>query len=395
MGVGALCQLAATVVLVLVAAAWLVGALVYALGSRRIPSLDRADPLPDASLPSLTLVAASRNEAARVEEGTRSLLAQDYPGAFVLVVDDRSTDATGAILDRLAAEDPRLTVLHLTTLPEGWIGKPHALHLAAFEARTDWILFTDGDVELAPDTARRAVSLAIGEGADHIAIAPDLLVDSLSEAIFVGFFVIAFHLSQRPWNARNPRSRDSIGVGAFNLVRREAYERSGGHARIRYDMLDDLALGRILKGSGARQLFVHHGRRVRAKWHTGARGLIRGVEKNAFASMGYRVAPAIAGVLVQLVLSLGPAVGWILPGMLPKVATLLAWVGVFGCYALAARVVPIRTWQAALMPVGGLLFAYAILRSAALALARGGVDWRGTHYPLRDLRRALRSGPKQ
>jgi hypothetical protein len=310
-------------------------------------------------------------------------------------VDDRSTDATGAILDRLAAEDPRLNVLHLAALPEGWIGKPHALHLAAFEARTDWILFTDGDVELAPDTARRAVSLAIREGADHIAIAPDLLVDSLTEAIFVGFFVIAFNLSQRPWNARNPRSPDSIGVGAFNLVRREAYERSGGHARIRYDMLDDLALGRILKRSGARQLFVHHAGRVRAKWHTGARGLIRGVEKNAFASMGYRVAPAIAGVLVQLVLSLGPAVGWILPGVVPKVAALLAWGGVFGCYALAARAVPIRTWQAVLMPVGGLLFAYAILRSAALALARGGIDWRGTRYPLGELRRALRSAQKK
>lgn len=378
-------------ILALVAVAWVGGAITYALGVRRIPSLEGAEPLPDASLPSLTIVAASRNEAERVEEGARSLLRQEYPGARVLLVNDRSTDATGEILDRLAREDPRLTVVHLAALPEGWIGKPHALHVAAFEARTEWILFTDGDIQLAPDTARRALSIAIRERADHVAIAPDLLVDTITEAMFVGFFVIAFNLSQRPWNARDPRSRDSIGVGAFNLVRREAYERAGGHARIRYDMIDDLSLGRILKRSGARQLFVAHAGRVRAKWHAGARGLIRGVEKNAFASLEYRAIPAFGAVLVQLALTLGPVVGWFLPGPVAKVATLTSWAGIVACYALASREVRIRPWHAALMPAGGLLFAVAILHSTVKVLARGGVDWRGTHYPLAELRRALRA----
>ena len=394
MGVAAVCQLAAAAGLVLVAIAWIGGALVYARGSRRIPSLAKVEPLPDGALPPLTIIAPSRNEEARVEGGARSLLRQDYPNARVLVVDDRSTDATGAVLDRLASEDPRLRVLHLSSLPDGWIGKHHALHRAASEAGGDWILFTDGDVELAPDAARRAVSLALREKADHVAIAPDLLVDSVTEALFVGFFVIAFNLSQRPWNAQDPRSRDSIGVGAFNLVRRSAYERAGGHARIRYDMIDDIGLGRLLKRSGARQLFAGHAGRVRAKWHTGARGLIRGVEKNAFASLEYRVLPTIAGVAVQLALALGPVLGWFVPGIVAKVATVAAWVGVFACYGLASREVPIRPWHAALMPLGGLLFAFAIVRSAVVVLARNGVDWRGTHYPLEDLRRALRAGPK-
>ena len=390
MSAGEVCQLAATAIVVLVALAWLGGAISYALGVRRVGSLEDAEPLPDSSLPSLTIVAASRNEAARVEEGARSLLRQDYPNVRVLLVDDRSTDDTGAILDRLAREDSRITVVHLRELPEGWIGKPHALHVAAFEARTEWLLFTDGDIQLGADTARRAVSIAIRERADHIAIAPDLLVDSITEALFVGFFVIAFNLSQRPWNASDPKSKDSIGVGAFNLVRREAYERAGGHARIRYDMIDDLSLGRILKRSGARQLFLAHAGRVRAKWHTGARGLIRGVEKNAFASLKYRALPALGAVLVQLALTLGPALGWLVPGAVAKGATVAAWAGVVACYALASREVPIRPWHAVLMPAGGLLFAYAILRSTVKVLARGGVEWRGTLYPLGDLRRALR-----
>ena len=159
-------------------------------------------------------------------------------------------------------------------------------------------------------------------------------------------------------------------------------------------MIDDLSLGRLLKRSGARQLFLAHAGRVRAKWHTGARGLIRGVEKNAFASMGYRALPAFGAVLVQLALTVCPALGWLVPGPVAKVATLAAWAGVVTCYALAAREVPVRPWHALLMPLGGLLFAYAILRSAVVVLTRGGVDWRGTHYPLEELRRALRNEAK-
>ncbi|HET9252302.1 MAG TPA: hypothetical protein VFP58_09310, partial [Candidatus Eisenbacteria bacterium] len=143
--------------------------------------------------------------------------------------------------------------------------------------------------------------------------------------------------------------------------------------------------------SGARQIFVAHGGRVRAKWHTGARGLIRGVEKNAFASLGYRALPAFGAVLVQLALTLGPALGWLVPGPVARTATVAAWAGIVTCYALASREVPIRPWHAVLMPAGGLLFAYAILRSTVKVLSRRGVDWRGTHYPLEDLRRALRA----
>ena len=388
MGVGGVCQSAGTALALLAGIAWPVIALRFALGGRRLSSLGRIDPLPDASLPPLTVIVAAKDEEARVELAVRSLLAQDYPGLHVSVVDDRSTDATPAILRRLAALDPRLDVTRVDALPAGWMGKSHALAQAAARAGTGWILFTDGDVDLAPDACRRAVSLALRDGSDHLAVAPDLEVETLGEAIFIAYFVIMFHVSQEPWKAQDPRSRSSIGVGAFNLVRREAYERAGGHAAIRYELIDDLALGRLLKRSGARQRFALPAGHVGVRWHIGVPGLVRGVEKNAFAAVEFRAAPAILAVAAQLSIAVMPILGLFLPGWLPKAASLAAWMGVALSYYMASRSVRIRVWQAVLMPVGGVLFAYAFLRSTVLALARGGVVWRGTFYPLAELRRA-------
>ena len=391
MGVGAVCQSAAVALVTLGCVAWVYAAFDLVRGLKRLKRLDEVEPLPAERLPTLTIIAASKDERERVEAGARSLLAQDYPGFRLLVVDDRSTDGTGEILDRLAAEDPRLEVEHVTSLPDGWIGKCHALARASARARTEWLLFTDGDVVLAPDAARRAVSLALREGADHIAIAPDLVVESLGEAAFVGYFVTMFHVSQRPWKVDDPRSKASVGVGAFNLVRREAYERAGGHERLRYELLDDLGLGKILKRSGGKQLFVEHRGKVRARWHAGVHGLIRGVEKNAFAAFGYRAFVAVAAVALQIVIWISPLAGLFLPGLWPRAAAAAAWVCVFVIYATLSRHVAIRTWQAIFMPLGGALISYAILRSTLLALTAGGITWRETFYRLEELRRrALR-----
>jgi len=198
-----------------------------------------------------------------------------------------------------------------------------------------------------------------------------------------------FHLSQRPWRAPDPRARSSIGIGAFNLVMREAYERAGGHERLRYELVDDLGLGKILKRSGARQMLALPGGAVRAKWQVGVRGLIRGVEKNAFAALRYHLWLSLLAVLAQLTVSVAPVVGLFLPGPPPKAAAAVAWIGAGVVYAVMSRASRIHAWQAVLMPVGGILFSFAILRSIAFAVARRGLIWRGTFYPLEELRRGM------
>ena len=379
----------AVAAVVLAALYWIEAGVSAALGNRRTPGLVNLEPLADHELPSLTIIAAARDEAGRVEQAARSLLAQDYPRVRIVLIDDRSTDETGRILDRIAGEDSRLRVLHVESLPEGWIGKCHALALGAEAAESDWILFTDADVTLAPDAARRAVSLAVRERWDHVAVAPDMRIEGLGEAVFIAAFVVIFNASLRPWLASDPRRKNAIGIGAFNLVKRSAYELAGGHSKIRYELLDDIALGKILKQSGARQVFARHDGLVAVRWHSGVLGLVRGVEKNAYPAARYNLLLGLVAPWIQLALAWAPLIGLLLPGATPKIAALAAWAGVFLCYREAARNVSIRVWQAILMPVGVALFLYSFVRSMVVTLKQGGVIWRGTFYPLADLRRNM------
>jgi glycosyltransferase involved in cell wall biosynthesis len=366
---------------------WLEAGISARLGHRRLPGLKTLEPLRDEALPTLTVLATAKDEAPGVEQAARSLLAQDYPKMTVLLVDDRSADGTGEILDRLAREDPRLRVAHVSALPEGWIGKCHALAQGAEATDSEWILFVDADVTLAPDAARRAVSLAVRQGWDHIAVGPDMQLKSLGEAVFVAAFMVVFNASQRPWLASDPRRRNAIGIGAFNLVRREAYRRAGGHGAIRYELLDDMALGKILKESGARQTFARHDGLAAVRWHPGVRGLVRGVEKNAFPAARYNILLSATAPWLMLWIAWAPAIGLILPGLLPKLLALAAWGGVLLGYREVERSVRIRLWQAVLMPVGITLFVYAFFRSMVITLRQGGVRWRGTFYPLAELRK--------
>lgn len=369
------------------AVVWLGLAFPMIRGQRRIRGLGSARPRAGGDLPTLTVVSAARDEAARVEHAVRSLLEQDYPGLQVIVVEDRSTDETGAILDRLAREDARLRVLHVTSLPNGWLGKCHALARGAAESRGDWILFTDGDVWMKRDALRRAVSLALELEADHLAVSADLDFHTFGERIFIGYFSALFFASQKPWDAPNPGSKAHVGIGAFNLVRREAYELAGGHERLRLEVLDDMALGLIVKQAGGRSWFAFHDGYVRVRWHEGVRGLVRGVEKNSFAALRYRVGETIASVTFQFLGTMAPAFGWLLPGLWPKVFAAAGWLGLFLLYRAVGRNLRIAWWDFMLAPVGAALFSYAILRSMALTLARGGVVWRGTRYDLDTLRR--------
>src|SRR5262249_47556006 len=149
--------------------------------NRVVPDQQRTD----GCWPSVAIIVAARNEAAMVEQATRSLLALDYPDLSVIAVDDRSTDGTGPILDVLATGDSRLQVVHIHELPAGWLGKTHALQSAAETASARWLLFTDADVVFAPDTLLRAIALAERSRIDHLAVVPDVVTESFGERIFL------------------------------------------------------------------------------------------------------------------------------------------------------------------------------------------------------------------
>ena len=356
------------------------------LGLRRLERLSGVPPLAGPA-PRVTLVTAARDEAAGVEAAARSLLAQEYPALDFVMVNDRSTDATGAILDRLAARDPRLQVVHVREVPPGWLGKNHALQRGADAAPGEWLLFADADIVMHPTTVARAMTYAERRGLDHLTLLPDLVMPGLLLQGFVSAFIIWFSGYLRPWKARDPSSRFAVGVGAFNLVRTRSYLAAGGHAPIRMRPDDDLKLGVILKRSGARQDVVLGRGLVSVEWYPSLREAVRGLMKNSFAVVEYNPVLMVLGAIAYLLIGLAPlaALGFGSPDV--------RWLG--GA-AIAFQLV--LHWrgtresgappQAALLyPVVSVIFAWIVLRALVVNLWQGGIVWRGTFYPLSELRR--------
>jgi hypothetical protein len=337
--------------------------------------------------PRVSLIVAARDEEQAIEACTRSLLALDYPDLELISVDDRSGDSTGAILDRLAGDNPRLRVLHVRELPPGWLGKNHALHLGAAAASGELLLFTDADVEFAPDALRGAVATLEAEKLDHLALGPGMRLPGLGIAASVAYFGRQFALLQRPWRAPDPRSSAHTGVGAFNMVRAAAYRAAGGHERIALRPDDDIKLGKILKEAGFRQELQIAPDALQVTWYATVGQFVRGLEKNVLAGLDYQGVLALVGLAALLAFELLPWVALVAGG--PEARAAAAAVIFLSVATLAAILREARAPLAAalLQPFAAMVFIYACARSILLAYARGGVYWRGTFYALGELKR--------
>lgn len=356
---------------------------------RRLPRLIEVEPPPRSDWPRVSVVVPARNEAPQVETAVRSLLAQDYPDLEVVAIDDRSEDATGLLLDGLAAQDARLRVVHVEILPDGWLGKNHACARGAEAATGKWLLFTDGDVLFRADALRRAVALAEAYGLDHLVAFPRLVTQGFLERAFVVAFGILFSLKTRVWALHRARSGAYIGVGAFNLVRREAYARAGGHRTLALEVADDLKLGLVLRRSGARQGAVVSGGLLAVRWQNGLRASIGGLLKNAFAGAewrGWMAAVFCAGFAVVGIVPVATLLLPVAPHL--KAVAALAWLGWSVLAGAAAYEISDGLGlEGILFPLACLALIGVVLASAALATLNDGITWRGTFYPLAALRR--------
>lgn len=354
-------------------------------GNRSIRFLRDLPPLAG-PLPRVSIVIPARNEERNLEEALRSILALDYDNLEIDVVDDRSTDRTGEILDRMAAAEPRLRVVHVRELPAGWLGKNHALWLGAEKASGEFLLFTDADVVLEPSALRRAVGRMTSDSLDHLTASPGIDRPSVLFELFLGAFSLFFALFTRPWLAKDPQSPHHVGIGAFNLVRATAYRAAGGHRTIAMRPDDDLKLGKILKAAGFRQEFVFGLGALRVEWYASVRELVQGLMKNAFSGVDYRARVIVTATLTQLLLFVWPFVAvFVIPG--PARWLNLASVGVLIALCwINAPLAGVRRWHGVGFPLATLLFLYILWRAMLLTLWNDGIDWRGTHYPLAELK---------
>jgi cellulose synthase/poly-beta-1,6-N-acetylglucosamine synthase-like glycosyltransferase len=337
----------------------------------------------------LTIIVPAKDEGENIEQCLKSLLTLDYANYDIVAVDDRSVDQTGAIMDRLQSEHPeKLRVIHITEVPPGWLGKTHAMWKGAETSTGDWILFTDGDVLFRADTLRRTVAYAESAGADHLVLFPTLIMHGFGERMALSAVQAVFSLWQRPWKVQDPTAKDHVGAGAFNLIRRDAYEALGTYQALRLQVLDDIKLGKAIKDHGFTQHCVFGRDLVRVRWAIGAFGVVNNLTKNFFSLLYFNWLLTLAVVCVLIVFNVGIPAGLVLAPGIAKTGFALAYLSIAALYVRTSRWSPIQPLYFVFYPLAAALFIFAILRSMIVTLRQGGIVWRGTKYSLDQLRSA-------
>jgi glycosyltransferase involved in cell wall biosynthesis len=376
-------------------AAWVVGLGYLIVAIKRLPVLrEQHAPMPDV-WPRLSVVIPACNEAANLESAVATLVQQDYPDLEIILVDDRSTDGTGEIIERLAGEDPRIRAVHVETLPPGWLGKVHALHRGVEQASGDWILFTDADVHFGTAILRRAVAVVLHQRVDHLALIPRTIQKSFWLELAVNTFGLLFFITTRAASVNRPGSKAFVGIGAFNLVNAERFHRTAGFEWLRLEPGDDVGLGMMIKQSGATTRLAFAYEDLSLQWYASVRAMFKGLEKNLFGpGSHYRwqlmilrvgiIWALVAAPYFSLVFGLahGLAALWI-----AGAAAIIMQLIFTGCFAAERKT---KVLILLLFPVGVLLITAMMLRAGYQCLKNGGIDWRGTHYPIDQLRAGQR-----
>src|SRR5216683_3285730 len=357
------------------------------------PEWDRKPPFRGGDVhggtPRVSIIVPACNEAADIEATLTRLLSLDYDNYEVIAVDDRSTDRTGEIIETMADGAPvgRLRVIRIAELPSGWMGKPHAMWSAGNRATGDWLLFTDADVLFKPDVLRRAVAYAEAEAADHLVLFPRMIMKRPGEKMMIAFFQTLFVFGHRPWKVADPKTRDHIGVGAFNMIRRKVYEAVGTFEALRFEVLDDMKLGKVVKNAGYAQRNVFGADLISIRWARGAMGVVDNLTKNFFAILSFQWPRTLASCLALAFLNFTPFVGvWIAPGW-ERVPYAVALLSIFLIYAGMSFRSAVPPYYFFLHPVSTTLFVYTMLRSMFLTIWNSGIVWRGTKYPLEELKK--------
>jgi glycosyltransferase involved in cell wall biosynthesis len=412
----------------ILALAWFSRIVEAAFGMPRIadiarPEWDRTPATPNGE-PQVSIIVPARNEEEHIRETLVQLLGLDYSNYEIIAVNDRSTDRTGQIMDEVAAsESPcgagvlarvpappapqtdadqhalsavegsvhtaRLKVIHISELPAGWLGKTHAMWTAGQQASGDWLLFTDADVRFKPDSVRRAMAYAEAERADHVVLFPRMIMKRPGERMMIAFFQALFVFGHRPWKVADPKARDHMGVGAFNLVRRSVYDAVGTYRALRMEVLDDMKLGKVVKNAGFAQRNVFGEDLISLRWAKGAFGIVNNLTKNFFAVLSFQWPRTVVCIAGLGFLNLGPFLGvWMAHGW-ARVPYAVALASLFLIYYGMSARSAVPAYYFFLHPVSTSLFMYTLLRSMVHTFSNDGIVWRGTKYPLEELRKGL------
>ncbi|MEO6637587.1 MAG: glycosyltransferase family 2 protein [Ginsengibacter sp.] len=337
--------------------------------------------------PSVVIIVPVRNEEYALREALTSVCSIDYPNYTVLVVNDRSTDKTGKILSELRAQYNHLSVINIDTLPAGWLGKNHALYIGSKSSDEEYLLFTDADVVYHKDVLNKALTYCLKNDLDHLTILPGIISPSSKLSSVIMTFVIMLTALQRPWAAKRKNSKASMGVGAFNLVKREMYNLAGTHQAIAMWPDDDLQLAASIKAAGGNADVLYGKPEIEVEWYNSVKEFINGLMKNIFSGFKYNVFLAAGGAV-------GTFVFFVLPMPLVLIfgnntARILV-ICMFACQLILYGNLPGsngKWWYGCMSIYAGIIMIYIIIKATVTNLYQGGIYWRDTFYSLEELRR--------
>jgi glycosyltransferase involved in cell wall biosynthesis len=355
-------------------------------GIQAVLPLSAVEPL--ANDEKVTVIIAARNEETSVERTIISLLNQTHRELELIVVNDRSTDGTGQKIIELAKQHQRLVPIHIETLPSGWLGKNHALYKGYQVASGSFLLFADADIYFEKDTISKALTYMKDQKVDHVTIAPDLQAKGFWLQAFISYFLYGFSVFKRPWTANHDDSRKGgMGIGAFNLIKRDVYEQIGTHEGIKNRPDDDLKLGQAIKQSGYKQRFLSGVNQLSVEWYPSLKEAIKGLEKNTFAGLNYSIAVTVFAITSILISHFLPIFTLFSSDRMVQLLSALFLFIFLTLYGVTiVKMTSYSPWKLAVYPITTTIFLYSTIRAVALTYMKGGIEWRGTFYSLKELK---------
>jgi chlorobactene glucosyltransferase len=342
----------------------------------------------------ISVCVPARNEERNIRACVEGILAQDYPNFEVIILDDRSIDATPEILRELAARDDKVKLVHGSDLPEGWAGKPHALFQASASARGDWLCFVDADTFLSPDALSACYAKAMETEADMFTIMTFQILGSFWEKVVMPIVMTALSVGFSPRKVNDPNSKDAIANGQFILIKRAVYDAIGGHASVKNQIVEDKAISERVKWNGYRLIVANGYSVARTRMYTSLPEMWEGWTKNIYLGLSDRSSMMLLGafgafvaVVAALILPLWPALGllWYLRGggwlALTVIAkSLILWGIVIYARARVSGGMGISPWYAFTLPLGAAIFAAMMFTSTWKVLSGKGITWKGRMY---------------
>jgi chlorobactene glucosyltransferase len=357
---------------------------------------------PPTNAPLISVCVPARNEERNIHACVESILAQDYPNFEVIVLEDRSTDATGEILRSLVAhtvpaslrETDKLKVINGSDLPKGWAGKPHALFQASQAARGEWLCFVDADTFLSPTTLSSCYAKALETDADMFTIMTFQIMGSFWEKVVMPIVMTALSVGFSPRKVNDPKSKDAIANGQFILIKRSVYDAIGGHESVKDQIVEDKAISEQVKWNGYRLIVANGYSIVKTRMYTSLPEMWEGWTKNIYLGLSDRPSLMLLGafgalilLVAALFLPLWPLLGifWYLQGgswlaLAVIFESLILWAIVIYVRARVVIGMGISPWYAFTLSLGAAVFAAMMVTSTWKVISGKGVTWKGRIY---------------